>query len=210
MTLQAQPRHFEPARDVAVALPWVHASAQPYIDWLLGGRAAASELLEQWMRRPSSEVFLERAVLLLDGVHPVGGYIALSGRELWECRRADTLPLIAATPRERRSSLFVKMGPAHRLFPEVPPDHFHLSRMGILPGERRRGHGRAIIAEYLRDGAERGFHRFSDVNAGNRAAIELYRSAGFQIADRHQIPETGMSYLRMVLEAIQNSGDPVG
>src|SRR4030095_6272772 len=79
---------------------------------------------------------------------------------------------------------------------------FYLSRMGVLPHARRRGYGKAIVREYLRQGTHRGFGRFTlDVSSGNDAAIALYRSVGFVPDRRHHAPRAGMTYIRMVLEA---------
>jgi ribosomal protein S18 acetylase RimI-like enzyme len=189
------------SREVAAALPWVQAAGRPYVDWLLGGRSAARRILEQWMRRPSSEVFIGRAVVV-DEEHPVGGFIALAGAELARCRMQDAVAAMAAAPPERRTPLAARLRVGSGFFGDVAPDDFYLSRMGVLPYARRCGYGRAILHEYLRQGIARGFERFTlDVSSGNEAAIRLYRSVGFLAEGQQHSPDERMTYVRMVLEA---------
>lgn len=187
-------------RQIAVAMPWVHAAGQPYFDWLIGGRSAALRILEQWMQRPSSELFVGRAVLVEDA-QPVGGFIAVPGAELAQCRLQDALAAAAATSPERRPALALRLRQARAQFPEVAADDFYLSRMGVLAGARRRGYGKTIIREFLENGTRRGFGRFTlDVSADNAAAIELFRSAGFREERRQHARDAGMTYVRMALE----------
>jgi ribosomal protein S18 acetylase RimI-like enzyme len=200
MNIRALAGDGEQTREIAVVLPWVHAAGQPYFDWLLGGRSAALRMLEQWMRRPSSELFVGR-VVLGEEMHPVGGFIALPGAELGPCRLQDALAAAAATPPELRPALALRLRQGRALFPEVTGDDFHLSRMGVLPEARRRGYGRAIVREFVQNGTRRGVRRFTlDVSADNAAAIELYRSAGFRKECRQRLPDSGMTYVRMALE----------
>jgi ribosomal protein S18 acetylase RimI-like enzyme len=200
MIIRALARDGEQTRQIAVALPWIHAAGQPYFDWLLGGRGAALRILEQWMQRPSSELFVGR-VVLVEETHSVGGFIALAGAELAQCRLQDALAAAAATSSERHSALARRLRQGRALFPEVTADDFHLSRMGVLAEARRRGYGRMIVREFLENGTRRGFRRFTlDVSADNVAAIELYRSAGFREERRQQLHEAGMTYVRMALE----------
>lgn len=187
------------SREIPAALPWIHAAGQPYVDWLLGSRSAASRILEQWIRRPSSEVFIGRVVVVADTT-PVGGFIAIPGGELARCRMQDALAAAAAAPGQR-SVLVRKLRVGRTLFPEVAADEFYLSRMGVVTQARRRGYGRAIVREYLRDGRRRGFGRFTlDVWSGNLAAIELYRSFGFRAEQQHHARDVEMTYVRMALE----------
>jgi ribosomal protein S18 acetylase RimI-like enzyme len=202
MTFRALSGEAEPARAIPGVLPWVHAAAQPYVDWLIGGSAAALRTVEQWMRRPSSEVFIGRAVLLLDEGRPVGGFIAIKGAALPRCRTEDALSALATTPADRRPSLLRRLSAGRELLPEIPSGDLYLSRMGVLPHARRRGYGKAIVLEHLRDGVQRGFRRFSlDVWAANSAAIGLYESVGFRPERRCHAEAAGLTYLRMALEA---------
>jgi ribosomal protein S18 acetylase RimI-like enzyme len=202
MTFRALAAEAEPERDVPLALPWVHAASEPYVDWLFRGHDAAAEALEKWMGRPSSEVFVGRAVLLLEESRPVGGFIALNATELALCRRHDAVAALASTPPDARSSLLSRLHLGRELLPDPPSDALYLSRIGVLPHVRRRGYGRAILREHLRRGVGKGFCRFSiDVWSANTAAIALYTSAGFRLERRHHVEAAGMTYQRMALEA---------
>lgn len=53
--------------------------------------------------------------------------------------------------------------------------------IGVRAGERRRGVGRALLADLVRAAREAGTGRvFLEVRASNGAALGMYRSAGFQ------------------------------
>lgn len=52
--------------------------------------------------------------------------------------------------------------------------------IGVIPAQRRKGLGRAMLAEAMDAARRRGAETmFLDVEAGNHAAIALYRAAGF-------------------------------
>jgi ribosomal protein S18 acetylase RimI-like enzyme len=205
MTFRSLSGEGEPLHEIAAALRWIHAAGQPYVDWLLGGSDAAQRILEEWMRRPSSEAFIGRA-FAVDEDRPVGGFIALPGAELAYCRMQDALAAAAAVPPERRSALIGRLRLGHELFGDVRPDDFYLSRMGVLHHARRRGYGKALVSEYLRQGIRRGFRRFTlDVSSGNDAAIDLYRSAGFAPERQHHASRAGMTYVRMVRDVSRAS-----
>ena len=53
--------------------------------------------------------------------------------------------------------------------------------LAVLPGERRRGYGRALLAAALRAGARAGAERaLLEVRASNAAALALYARFGFE------------------------------
>jgi ribosomal protein S18 acetylase RimI-like enzyme len=182
-------------------LPWIHEAGNPYYDWFFGGATEAGLALAEWMRRPSSEVFVGRVRLLVDAGHPVGGFIALPGSELNACRRLDALATVQAAGPEERGSMLARMRQARGLFPTVSNQEFYLSKMGVLPGHRGAGHGAAIVREYLDIGAALGFRRFRlDVWAGNRPAVHLYEAAGFRTLRESSPHPARMTYLDMALE----------
>src|SRR5688572_28555310 len=74
---------------IADVLPWVREAGNPYFDWLLGNAHATRAALQAMMRDESSQIAIRRACVLLEGEKPIGGFIALAGRELPACRRAD-------------------------------------------------------------------------------------------------------------------------
>jgi ribosomal protein S18 acetylase RimI-like enzyme len=201
MRFRALSGEAESTCEIPLALPWVHAASQPYTDWLFGGRSEALRILAEWMRRPSSEVFIGRAMLALEENQPVGGVIALNGAELAACRRHDALAAVAATPSGRRSSLLSRLRLGRGLLPEPLSDDLYLSRMGVVEHARGRGYGKAILLAHLQHGIRQGFRRFSlDVYSGNTPAIGLYRSVGFRPERRRHVEVAGMSYVRMAMD----------
>jgi ribosomal protein S18 acetylase RimI-like enzyme len=182
-------------------LPWIHEAGNPYYDWFFGGAAEAGLALAEWMRRPSSEVFVGRVRLLVDAGNTVGGFIALPGSELDTCRRLDALAAVQAAEPEERGGVLARMRLTRGLFATVSPQEFYLSKMGVLPGHRGVGHGATIVREYIDIGAALGFRRFRlDVWAGNRPAVRLYEAAGFRKLRESSARQTRMTYLDMALE----------
>ena len=188
-------------RWIAETLPWIHEAGNPYYDWLFGGAAEAESALAEWMRRPSSEVFVGRVRLLVDDGRAVGGFIALPGSELADCRRTDAVATVQAVRPGERGSVLARMRSARGLFTSISAQEFYLSKMGVAPGHRGAGHGATIVRQYLEVGATLGFRRFRlDVWDGNRAAVRLYRAAGFRVLRESSIDQGRMTYLDMALE----------
>lgn len=151
------------------------------------------------MRRPTSEVFVRRATLLLHGDLALGLFIALPGADLARCRTADAVSAMAGAGAQR-ALLMNRIRQASRLFEEVAADEFYLSKIGVRPEMRRSGHGRELVQEYIEAGLRGGFHRFSlDVSADRKHAIGMYRSAGFTEVAENTVG-TAMRYLRMELK----------
>ena len=66
----------------------------------------------------------------------------------------------------------------------VPPE-MEILNLAVDSTARRRGTGRALLAEALHWAAGNGAHKaFLEVRASNLAAIDFYESRGFQIAGR--------------------------
>jgi ribosomal protein S18 acetylase RimI-like enzyme len=190
----------DPTREIPVAVHWVREASQPFFDWVMSDRSLALPTLERWMHRASSEVSIERVVLLEDTRRPVGGFLALSATALARCRRADALAAALAASPDQRSLLIQRFRVGRALFPEVPSDALYLSRMGVLPAARGQGRGRAIVRHFLELGMRQGFRRFMlDVWSGDVIALELYRSFGFRAMSENHAPDARMTYVRMAL-----------
>jgi ribosomal protein S18 acetylase RimI-like enzyme len=194
----------DPERWIPQVLPWVREAGDPYHSWFLGGCASAERtdsILAGWMRRRSSEVSVERAVLLVTADRVVGGFIALGGVDLQARRRADTLAALQAAGRDGRGRLAERIRVGQHLFARVAADEFYLSRLGVATAFRGAGHGASILRKYLDTGVAGGFRRFRlDVSAENRPAVELYRAFGFQVIREASDDRAGMVYLNMALE----------
>jgi ribosomal protein S18 acetylase RimI-like enzyme len=184
-------------RLIPEVLPWILEAGAPYLHWLLGPETA--EQIGRWMRRPSSEVAIGRAVVTEVEGSPVGGYVAVDGHELASCRIADALAALADA-REDRDLVRARIEGSRRLFTPVPEDAFYLSKLGVLGPYRERGFARGLLGRFLEQGHEHGYGRFRlDVAAGNRRAIDLYRLAGFEAVSEAALPDVGLGYVAMEL-----------
>jgi ribosomal protein S18 acetylase RimI-like enzyme len=200
----------DPLRWIPQVLPWVWEAGEPYHSWFFKGIAPAERpdrILAGWMRRGSSEVSVERAVVLGTADRVIGGFVALTGTDLQACRRADTLAALEAAGRAGRNLLAERIRVGQHLFAPIAADEFYLSKLGVASRFRRAGHGARILREYVGTGLERGFRRFRlDVWAENRPAVELYRTFGFQVVREASDGRAGMTYMSMALERGQADG----
>jgi ribosomal protein S18 acetylase RimI-like enzyme len=65
---------------------------------------------------------------------------------------------------------------------------WELSYLGVVPEERRRGVGRAVVARAVEEARAGGAARLSlAVDARNRPAFDLYLSLGFRPTDRREV-----------------------
>lgn len=194
----AEEPHAERFLDVVLA--GVLQAGSPYLEWFFGGANEARSVLRGWMMRPSSEVFLGRAVLRTVGNVPVGGFLALGGTDLARSRQSDAVAALTQSGPEARGVVTLRIAAARELFPPVEADELYLSKVWVTAEARRAGHGAALVGEYLSAGGRRGFRRFRlDVFSGNLAAIRLYRSFGFEILEERSSKRAGMGYTSMSL-----------
>jgi ribosomal protein S18 acetylase RimI-like enzyme len=197
-----------PERYVEVALPGVHEAGRPYVDWFFGGFSAARDALRSWMVRPSSEVFVGRAVLLTAADAVLGGLIALDGAELSRCRRDDAVAAIALAGPGERGAVAERIQVSRELFPPVPADEFYLSRIWVVPEARRAGYGTALLRHYIEAGARRGCARLRlDVWSESGTAIGLYRRFGFETLQQSVSGQAGLRYTSMVAEPPGRASD---
>ena len=83
-------------------------------------------------------------------------------------------------PAEATSATLVGFLVARLVAPEI-----EILNFGVDPSARRRGTGRALLAEALHWGAQNGAEKaFLEVRASNLVAIQFYKSCGFQLAGR--------------------------
>ncbi len=73
--------------------------------------------------------------------------------------------------------------------------------MFVLPTARHRGVGRALLNAALDEARARGYRQIVlDVTEGNAAAVALYQSAGFRVAEERQPPVGNGCQVGMVLD----------
>lgn len=195
-------RYGDPAALLPAVVGLVHEAGNPYFDWFFGGPEQTAATLAAWVRRPSSEVSLERVALAQLGDEAVGMYVALPGPELQHCRQVDTLALLKAAGHDQaaRAALHERIEVSRDLFAPVGPDEFYLSKMGVLPPHRGKGLGRVLTDAFLAAGRAAGFGRFRlDVSADNEPAVRLYVSCGFEVESESEA--AGLRYLAMTRDA---------
>ena len=176
-------------------LPWVHEAGNPYFDTFFGSPGAARRALQRWMARPTSEVAITRVTLLCEGDRPAGCFVALSGRELARCLRADSLAAIREAGRAGRRALVDRAAALAATRVPVPEDAYFLSKLAVAAELRGTGLGRALLEEFLAAGRRGGFNVFrTDARQEDAHIVHLYESAGFRT-----IGESPTGVLAMVL-----------
>jgi ribosomal protein S18 acetylase RimI-like enzyme len=131
----------------------------------------------------------------------IGGFIAFTGADLRERRRADAVAYLRGVDRPGRASLVQHLQESRSAFPPVQPDELYLSKVGVRSEARGRGHGRVLVEHFLSMGLDRGLRHFVlDVSADNVSALRLYQFMGFWVTTRSDIPEGAMTYFTMRLD----------
>jgi [ribosomal protein S18]-alanine N-acetyltransferase len=88
-------------------------------------------------------------------------------------------------------------------------DELQLLDMGVLPDQRRKGHGRALLGELLRYAQrERARLLLLEVRQSNEPAIRLYQSMGFETTGvrRGYYSDTGEDAFEMRITFDPNTG----
>jgi len=186
---------------ISEILPGIHEAGNPYFDFIFGASDRARTELQKWMKRASSEIFAERAVILRMDDVVVGGFIAVNGEELDRCRRMDMTSLIMSGNRRYREEISNRLNLVRDLFPRVNADEFYLSKLWVNPGRRGSGYSRTLMKNFVELGLKRGYRRFRlDVAVENRAALHLYEALGFKTIHESTVPNTPLRYASMAAE----------
>lgn len=185
---------------VSKLAPSVHAASNPFADWYFGDRDVAAELIEEWMVRPSSEVYLGRGIVMMAEQEPVGVLIGMSGAQLSACRNADFGAFCEEIGSGEEVDEIVEqvVTVSRELFPPVEPDTFYISRVAVVSQHRGRGFGRRLVEHTMEAKRRDGFDKFRlDVSAENAGAIHVYESLGLKRASRSQSTIAPLEYFGM-------------
>lgn len=195
-----EPISSELVRELA---PLVVDASQPFAEWYFNDKEMAAEIIEEWMARPSSEVYAGRAVVLdHEDRDAAGCLIALTGAELAKARSADFAEFCAEISDSPEADEVVEevIEASNDLFPPVEDDHLYVSRVAVDPSMRGEGLGSELI-DYVTD-------HFSgqglttcrlDVAAANVGAIKAYEKVGFKIVATSRSDLADLTYCAMEL-----------
>lgn len=188
---------------VATLQPWIVEASMPYAEWYFGDADSAAEMMRHWMERPSSELYIGRAMLMMETVEqPLGCVIGMSGTELASCRAKDFAAFCEAVDSNPEADDLIAqtIEVSRELFPPVEDDEFYISRVAVDPQRRGRGLGRSMLQHAIEAQRAQGFSRFSlDVSAENAAAIQMYESLGMRVLRKGTSPDAGLQYYRLAL-----------
>jgi len=183
-----------------VLASWIADAWSPYLEWLVGGRTRALQIIEQWLDRDTSELSRTRVTALVDGTRHIGGYIALSGDELVLRRKADLLWLLQHSGEAERRELRTRLGVSRGLFPPVERRDCYLSTIGVVRKDRGRGLGSFLLDSFVQTSFEQGYDALRlNVWADNEAAVRLYRRRGFEAVNHVDFAPIGLRYVAMKL-----------
>lgn len=200
----AEPLSFVPAAEITASellacTEWVVSASRPFVDVLFGSASVARDNVARWLLRPESEYAIHRAELLVRGTEVLGGYLALSGRQLVKCRRADYFELLKLHRSD--PALRQRLQALGGLFGPVPDGCLYVSKVGVRAQAQGRGLGWRLLRRCVHQGKKNGFRRFQmDVSEDNEASYRLGQALGFVTIHRGRAPAYGLAYRSMALE----------
>jgi len=205
MSIEERPR-LVPASSVGAAetvipqmLPWMLAAGQPYFSELFGGDANAERTVAKWMTRPSSELFWERAMVLVDEDDRVlGGSIEMLGSVVNKCRIADTMELLKR-PADEASAIRERIKELQGLFLPIRNDDFYLSKFGVIESMRMRGLGPLLFEAQMVAARSSGARQIR-LETTHPVLVRFYERAGFEVIHRGSYRDGKIEYVSMQLE----------
>jgi ribosomal protein S18 acetylase RimI-like enzyme len=186
---------------VAPLVPLVHEASNPFADWFFGEHDLAGVCIGAWLRRPSSELYVGRAIVLFEETTPTGCLIGLGGEELARCRAADFAEFCRSLGDDPDADAVVAetVNVSRTLFPPVAPGEYYISRVAVRYDRRGRGLGRALVERARTLARAQGYARVRlDVSADNLGAIRAYEAAGLRVVGTSRSEEAGLAYTAMV------------
>ena len=181
------------------AVPWLIDSGGPYFRRLFADYLAEEVL--NWSLRPSSELYLGGARLLLDRNRAcIGGHISVKASLVASRRRADAVCYLwehrEGAEGERRQRFLHDIAD---FFGVVPQHAFYLSKIGLLPEHRRAGHGRILLEDVTRLAREAGCSSVFLHVAAEATARDFYKRSGFEEVREHINVTHSLHYISMSL-----------
>ena len=183
--------------------PWVYSASRPFADWYFGDPDVAAEILHEWMSRPTAEVFVGRAIVMMGPEtesETAGCLIALSGADLAKARAADFAAFcheLGSGPESEE--VVAQVVPASReLFPAGGGRRaLHQPGGGGSLAPRSGPRAKAGGPHHGDVPGRRASGKFRlDVSADNRAAIRAYQAAGLESGQHQPQPDVRAHVLR--------------
>lgn len=185
------------ASRLAKIVPWVLSAGRPYYDHFLAGYGM-EPIIARWLTMSTSEISLKWSRLLIADDDIAGGYIALPGRILNQCRQADLLDLARQLGRNSYSQLRKRVRDLHPLFSPIENDSLYLTRLGILPHKRGQGLSHHLMKDSIAQAIAGGYPRLRlDVCEENHTARNLFEAHGFQTDHRGHALAANITYIGM-------------
>lgn len=207
MTLRFRDLRDEPGQPTSEIVdelaPWIVAASRPFADWYFGEPDVAAEIVREWIARPTSELFVGRAIVVDDGGETAGCIIAVPGGQLATYRAADFAAFyqeISGEP-EADNVIAEVIAASRELFVPVADDDLYISRVGVAPGKQGQGIGRALVLHVIERCRDLGLQGCRlDVSADNPAAIRAYGAAGLTVTSTRHSEIADLRYCAMRMD----------
>lgn len=174
------------------------AASQPYARALYGDGPAAATIYRALMCQSSSELSGDRLQLLMEERKLLGCYVALAGRDVAACHRAELVEALRYFGPGAADILGTRLASLGPLFAPVGENEFYLSKLAVRPEARGRGIGRLLLDHYIARARKLGFrHLRLDLSSDNDAARRLYEAAGFRPVEQRCSARFGLTYISM-------------
>ena len=170
----------------------VHSTAEAMYERFAGDRQASIRVLRAAFRRGGNSAGAEVVTVADAGGAVAGAMAAFPAGEIERRSRRFLRLLLLRTPpwTWRETVRLYRLG--EKVAPPPPPDCLYVDSLATDPRQRRRGVGRALLAEAERRARAEGFPSVAlETAAGNTAARTLYESAGFEAMDE-RAPRAGL------------------
>jgi ribosomal protein S18 acetylase RimI-like enzyme len=197
VTAERSPIRVRPAvrEDAREAVPLLFESGRSIYPRLTGSGQAARHVLSGAFRRRGTTASCEVVTVAEVAGRVAGAMAAFPVAEGAERARRFLHTTLARTPPWRWPAVW---GAFHALRPQPPAGALYVDSLATDPAFRRRGVGRALLAEAERAARERGLHEVAlETEVDNTPARALYQAAGFEEVGllRAADPRLGNAYI---------------